>query len=266
VAQEQVDQDTPVSSTPTACGYHFFHHRYCSVTFWEEERGDFDDDGLFHHSVMIGERCAAITIDKKSTVNLISIEVLEKLQCACKVPYLLHSSYGTLLISHIAEVPLTFGRHTEVVPCGVSPMPLDSCHILLGYPWCHNYQVQPCHDVTKVSFKWNKKRRALLRLTAEQFHKNHLLCKERIKEFCLSPKHKVVMDGGIPIICHLDHGVLHNPCENESHIAKLSESVIKSEICDSTKHEVESIHFESMSENENTRVVDDRICEDFQLM
>jgi hypothetical protein len=72
----------------------------------------------------------------------------------------------------------------------------------------------------------------------------------------------VMMDGGIPIICHLDHGVLHNPCENESHIAKLSESVIKSEPCDSTKREVESIHFESMSKNENTRVVDDRICED----
>jgi hypothetical protein len=71
-----------------------------------------------------------------------------------------------------------------------------------------------------------------------------------------------MMDGGSPIICHLDHGVLHNPCENESHIAKLSESVIKSELCDSTKREVESIHFESMSKNQNTRVVDDRICED----
>jgi hypothetical protein len=71
-----------------------------------------------------------------------------------------------------------------------------------------------------------------------------------------------MMDGGIPSICHLDHGVLHNPCENESHIAKLSESVIKSELCDSTKCDVRSIHFESMSENENTRVVNDRICED----
>jgi hypothetical protein len=71
-----------------------------------------------------------------------------------------------------------------------------------------------------------------------------------------------MMDGGIPMIFHLEHGVLPNPCENESHIAKLSESVIKSELCDSTKREVESIHFESMSENENTIVVNDRICED----
>jgi fructose/tagatose bisphosphate aldolase len=71
-----------------------------------------------------------------------------------------------------------------------------------------------------------------------------------------------MMDGGIPIIFHLDHGVLHNSCENESHINNLSECVIKSELCDSTKREVESIHFESTRENENTRVVDDRICKD----
>jgi hypothetical protein len=108
--------------------------------------------------VIIGERCAATTIDKNSTVNLISIEVVEKLHLAArasKVPYLLHSSYGTLLISHMAEVPFTFGGHTEVVHFGVSQLPLDSCHIPLGYPWCHNYQVQPCRDVTKVVLQLN---------------------------------------------------------------------------------------------------------------
>jgi len=62
-------------------------------------------------------------------------------------------------------------------------------------------------------------------------------------------------------LCHHDHGVHHNPCENESHIAKLSESVIKSELCDSTICEVESIHFERR-EKENISVVDDKTCED----
>jgi hypothetical protein len=159
-------------------------------------------------------------LKKHSTINLISIEVVEKLHLAThviKVPYLLHSSYVTLLISHIAKVPFTFRGHTEVIDCGVSPMPLDSCHILLGYPWSHNYQVQHCRDGTKVYFKWNKKRCALLCAIAKQFHENHLLRKERTKEFCLSPKHKVMIDGGLSIICHLDHGVLQNPCENESH-------------------------------------------------
>jgi hypothetical protein len=49
----------------------------------------------------------------------------------------------------------------------------------------------------------------------------------------------------------LDNSVLHNPSENESHIAKVSESVIKSELCDSAKREVESILFESMRENKH---------------
>ena len=83
--------------------YHFLRHKYCSATFWEEERGNFDGDGLFHHEVVIGEQRATATIDGSSTLNLISIEVVEKLQlptCARTVPYLLHSSYGVLLISH----------------------------------------------------------------------------------------------------------------------------------------------------------------------
>ena len=101
--------------TLETCRYHFLRHKYCSATFWKEEHGTFDGDGLFHHCVQIGERCAAATIDISSNLNLISIEVVEKLQlpkCARPKPYLLRSSYGTLLISHTAEVPFTFGEHT----------------------------------------------------------------------------------------------------------------------------------------------------------
>jgi hypothetical protein len=54
--------------TVEAGRYHFFHHRYCSATFWEEQCGNFDGDGLFHHDVMIGDRCAATTIDHISTI------------------------------------------------------------------------------------------------------------------------------------------------------------------------------------------------------
>ena len=56
--------------------------------------------------------------------------------------------------------------------------------------------------------------------------------------------------------------VIPNPCENESHTTILSESVIKSELCDSTIREVESIHFESMREKDTMSVVDDSACED----
>jgi hypothetical protein len=170
--------------------YQFLRKRYCSTTFWEEEDGTFDGDGLFHREVLIEGRRAAATVDRSSTVNLVSIEVVEKLQlskCAHATPYLLPSSYGALLISYTAKVPITIGDHTEVVPCGVSPMPLDSCHVLLGHPWCHNFQVQLCEDINKISLKWNMRRRSLMRASAEHFHENHLLRKERTKEFCLSP-------------------------------------------------------------------------------
>ena len=245
--------------------YHFLHHKYCSDTFWEEEQGAFNGDGLFHHRVQIGERCAAATIDGSSNLNLVSIEVVEKLQLhkfSNLKPYLLRSSYGTLLISHTAEVPFTFGEHTEIVRCDVSPMPLDSCHVLLGDPWCRKFQVRARPEVNKISFMWNMKRGFLLRNSADDFHEYHLLRKERRKEFSLSAKYMVIMDGDISIICHVDHIMDQIPCENESHIAKLSESVIKSELCDSTKREDECIHFESMREQDNMSVVDDRTCED----
>jgi hypothetical protein len=87
-----------VTDTVEACIYDFFTHRCCSATFWEEEHGNFDGDGLFHYGVMIGETCAAITIDHNSTINLIDIEVIKMLHlatCASTAPYLLRSSYGT---------------------------------------------------------------------------------------------------------------------------------------------------------------------------
>ena len=207
--------------------YHFLRHKYGSDTFWEEECGTFDGDGLFHHCVQIGERCVAATIDGSSNLNLVSIEVVDKLQlhkCARSKPYLLRSSYGTLLISHTAEVPFTFGNYTELVWCDVSPVPLDSCHVLLGSPWCKKFQVQARPKVKNISFIWNKTRGGLLRSSANDFHEFHLLRKERRKEFSLSARYKVIMDGDRSIICHLDHIVHQIPCENESHIAKLSES------------------------------------------
>jgi hypothetical protein len=79
-------------------------------------------------------------------------------------------------------------------------------------------------------------------------HKSATKCNETIGKWCKN-KH-----GASKIIDTFE--------TYQSHIAKLSESVIKSEMCDSTKCEVESIHFESMRENEITRVVNDRICED----
>ncbi len=53
-----------------------------------------------------------------------------------------------------------------------------------------------------------------------------------------------------------------NPCEKESHIAKLSESAEKSKLCDSTKCEVEYIQNISVRDTpEEKREVDDSPCD-----
>jgi len=57
--------------------------------------------------------------------------------------------------------------------------------------------------------------------------------------------------------------VHENPCENESHIAKLSESENKSELCESTICEIESIHHEiERYTPHKKRDLDCKLCED----
>jgi hypothetical protein len=54
-----------------------------------------------------------------------------------------------------------------------------------------------------------------------------------------------------------------NPCEIESHIAKLSAKKSKSELCDSTKCEIESIHNECEGHTPHKKTkLDYKMCED----
>jgi hypothetical protein len=57
--------------------------------------------------------------------------------------------------------------------------------------------------------------------------------------------------------------VQQNPCENESNVAKLSARENKSELCDSTKCEIESIHNESERYTPHKKSeLDCKMCED----
>ena len=57
--------------------------------------------------------------------------------------------------------------------------------------------------------------------------------------------------------------VHQNPCENENHIAKLRESENKSELCDSTHCDVESINNASVRDTTNkNRELECKSCED----
>ena len=52
----------------------------CSDTFWEEDSGVLSSSDLLHFTEHIKRRRAAITIDNGSLLNLVSIEVVEKLK------------------------------------------------------------------------------------------------------------------------------------------------------------------------------------------
>ena len=53
----------------------------CSDEFWaEEDLGVHPDLGLFHFNADIKGRSAAVILDDYSLINLVSIEVIDKLQ------------------------------------------------------------------------------------------------------------------------------------------------------------------------------------------
>ena len=138
--------------------------KFCSAAFWKEESRPIQGNGLFHFNAIICGRVAAVTIERFSSINLVSIEVVEKLQlstCYLSEPYFLASAYGALQISHQAEVPITIGPHTEVVVCDISPVALDSCHIMLGATWWRQFKASCPRGVDGLSIIWNMRKRYL---------------------------------------------------------------------------------------------------------
>ena len=91
---------------------------FCREAFWMEEKYPAKGSSLFHYNILVCGRVAAATIERCSFINLVSIEVVQKLQLPTYFrpqPYLLTSPHGALQISQKAEVPVTIGNHTEVV-------------------------------------------------------------------------------------------------------------------------------------------------------
>ena len=83
-----------------------------------------------------GKSCKVI-IDGGSTDNLVSIEVIEKLnlqKTKHPIPYKVSwlQNGHQLLVSEQCEIELEIGNYKDKVLCDV--IPLDFCHILLGRP------------------------------------------------------------------------------------------------------------------------------------
>ena len=115
---------------------------------------------LFHFTADISGRRTTIIIDNGSFTNLVSIEVVEKLQLVKRrkiSPYMLDVFDESLPITHIACVPLTIYGHTVRVYCDVIPRALNSCHLLLGKKWCDEVQIVFSADHRDPQILWNNK-------------------------------------------------------------------------------------------------------------
>jgi hypothetical protein len=93
-----------------------------------------------------GKYCKVI-IDSGSTDNLVSTEMVEKLdlkKTTHYVPYKVSwlQKGHQLIVNEQCEVEFQIGRYKDKVFCDV--MPMDVCHILLGRPW--EYDRKEIHD------------------------------------------------------------------------------------------------------------------------
>ena len=117
----------------------------CTDALWEEEDLTVHpDSGLFHFDVDIAGRPAAAIIDDYSLINLVSIDIVDKLHLmrySKKLPYTLATLFDEVPITHVAYVPITIYGHTVSIRCNVFPRTLTCCQLLLGKPWCDEFKV-----------------------------------------------------------------------------------------------------------------------------
>jgi hypothetical protein len=113
-----------------------------SSGFQLEEDGQHDK--TFHTRVIVLDRACALTIDHQSSINAASIEMVDKLELSTTPlphPYMLSWNSDQLLIMHQTKVQFLLGNLSFQVLCDVIPIPMVSCHLLLGEPWTKEHHV-----------------------------------------------------------------------------------------------------------------------------
>jgi hypothetical protein len=99
---------------------------------------------LFRTSCKTKDRVYKVIIDSGSTDNLVSTEMVEKLELKTtahpnpyKVSWL--QKGHQVMVSQQCQVEFKIGGYKDEILCDVIPM--DVCHILLGRPWQYDRKV-----------------------------------------------------------------------------------------------------------------------------
>jgi hypothetical protein len=102
-------------------------------------------------------KCCKLVIDSGSMDNLVSIEMVEKINLK-KTPHLTPYKVSWLqkghqvLVNEQCKVEFQIGGYKDEVLCDVFPM--DVCHILLGRPW--QFDKNAIYDGKKNTYTFEK--------------------------------------------------------------------------------------------------------------
>ena len=203
----------------------------CSDAFWEEEAFRvLPDSGLFHFTADIEGRPAAVIIDDYSLTNLVSIEVVDKLQLRTfpkKLPYTLAAYYDEAFsIAHKVSIPLTIYGHTVSIFCDVMPRQLTCCQLLLGKHWCDKFQVVFDNVQPDPLIFWNNENTWLAHTHLKKFQEVRLqnLCPPVIS-ITKSSEHVDVQDESLSV--HKNMGVeVNETCAVSTNVIISAPSVV----------------------------------------
>lgn len=102
-------------------------------------------------------KCCKLVIDRRSTNNLVSQEMVDKLglkNIKNPTPYRVSwlQKGHRFLVNEQSEVEFQIGKYKDKVLCDI--MPMDVCHILLGRPWQFDRRVT--HDGVSNCYQFEK--------------------------------------------------------------------------------------------------------------
>jgi hypothetical protein len=125
-------------------------------------------NSLFRTACKTKDRVCKVIIDSGSTDNLVSTEMVEKLELETtahpnpyKVSWL--QKGHQVMVSRQCNVEFKIGGYKDEILCDVIPM--DVCHVLLGRPWKYDRNV--IHDGRKNTYTLEKNGRTHMLLPME---------------------------------------------------------------------------------------------------
>jgi hypothetical protein len=134
-------------------------------------------NNLFRTACKTKDRVCKVIVDSGSTDNLVSTEMVEKLELETtdhpspyKVSWLQKGHQVNVTKQCLVDIKI--GGYNDKILCDVIPM--DVCHLLLGRPWQYDRNV--IHDGRKNTY------------TLERNGRTHMLCPIEDKEVKLEGK------------------------------------------------------------------------------